>query len=76
MEGYFMAQVMWFGGTFAPINWFDCNGSSLSIEDYTALYSLIGTTYGGMDNSHLTCPDFRAEYLLEWVKVPAYLPLF
>ena len=59
MEGYFMAQVMWFGGTFAPINWFDCNGSSLSIEDYTALYSLIGTTYGGDGQFTFNVPDFR-----------------
>lgn len=59
MEGYFMAQVMWFGGTFAPAYWFDCNGSSLQIADYTALYSLIGTTYGGDGLNTFNVPDFR-----------------
>lgn len=59
MEGFFMAQMMWFGGTFAPLNWIDCSGSLLQINDYSALYALIGTTYGGDGQFTFGLPDMR-----------------
>lgn len=59
MEGYFMAQINWFGGTFAPNNWFDCNGALLSIAQYDTLFALIGTTYGGDGVNTFAVPDFR-----------------
>lgn len=59
MEGYFMAQINWFGGTFAPYNWLDCNGSLLPIAEYDALFALIGTTYGGDGQDTFAIPDFR-----------------
>ena len=42
-----LAQVMLFSGQFAPENWADCDGALWSIEQNNALYSLVGTTYGG-----------------------------
>ncbi len=42
-----LAEVMLFSGNFAPRGWADCDGSLLKIEPYQALYSLVGTTYGG-----------------------------
>lgn len=54
-----MAQINWFGGTFAPNNWFDCNGALLSIAQYDALFALIGTTYGGDGLTTFAVPDFR-----------------
>ena len=43
----FTGEIRMFGGTFAPQDWMLCNGASLPISQYEALYSLIGTTYGG-----------------------------
>ena len=43
----FIGQIMLVGFTFAPVNWALCNGQLLQIRQYTALFSLLGTTYGG-----------------------------
>ena len=43
----FIGQLMLFGGNFAPRGWAECNGQLLSISQYTALFSLLGTPYGG-----------------------------
>jgi microcystin-dependent protein len=46
MEGY-LAQIIMFAGDFAPRFWAYCAGQLLSIAQNTALFSLLGTTYGG-----------------------------
>ncbi len=46
MEGT-MATIMMFAGNFAPKNWAFCAGQILAISQNTALFSLLGTTYGG-----------------------------
>ena len=47
MSQPFLAQVTMFGGTFAPRMWAFCNGQLMPIAQNEALYSLLGTTYGG-----------------------------
>ena len=42
----FLAQIIMFAGNFAPRGWAYCNGQLLSINQYSALYSLLGNTYG------------------------------
>lgn len=46
MEGY-ISEIRYFGGNFAPLYWQFCQGQLLSIAENTALFSLIGTIYGG-----------------------------
>jgi len=46
MEGYF-GEIRLFAGNYAPKNWAFCDGQSMSIQENQALYSLIGTSYGG-----------------------------
>ena len=55
----FLAQIMLFGGNFAPRGWAFCNGQSLKIADHSALFSLLGTTYGGDGRSTFALPDLR-----------------
>jgi len=43
----FIAQIMMFGGNFAPRGWAFCEGQLLPINSNQALFSLLGTTYGG-----------------------------
>ncbi len=43
----YIGTIIGFGGTYAPMDWAVCDGSLLKISDYQALFSLIGTTYGG-----------------------------
>lgn len=58
MEGY-LAQVIMFGGNFAPLNWAFCQGQILSISQNTALFALLGTTYGGNGQTTYALPDLR-----------------
>ena len=58
MEGT-MAEVRMFVGNFAPRNWALCDGQLLSIAQYQALFSLLGTTYGGDGRTSFALPDLR-----------------
>ena len=58
MEGY-IAQILLFAGNFAPRTWSYCDGSVLSIASNTALFSLLGTTYGGNGTTTFALPDLR-----------------
>jgi microcystin-dependent protein len=55
----FIGEIRMFGSNFAPAGWMFCNGQTLSIAQYTALFSLIGTTYGGNGTSTFNLPDLR-----------------
>ena len=48
-----------FAGNFAPRNWAFCNGQLLSIAQNTALFSILGTTYGGDGRTTFALPDLR-----------------
>jgi microcystin-dependent protein len=54
-----LGQVNLFAGNFAPDGWMYCDGSLLSIAGNTALFSLLGTTYGGDGQSTFALPDLR-----------------
>ncbi|MES2773934.1 MAG: tail fiber protein [Bacteroidota bacterium] len=58
MEGY-IAEIRMFAGNFAPRNWAFCQGQIMSIAQNTALFSLLGTTYGGNGQTTFALPDFR-----------------
>jgi microcystin-dependent protein len=58
MEGY-IGEIRMFGGNFSPGSWNFCDGSLQSIAVYTALFSIIGTTYGGDGQTTFALPDFR-----------------
>lgn len=58
MEGY-LAQIIMFAGDFAPRFWALCQGQLLPIQQNAALFSLLGTTYGGNGTTNFALPDFR-----------------
>ncbi|MDX1638448.1 MAG: tail fiber protein [Balneolaceae bacterium] len=58
MEEY-MGMIKIFAGDFAPKNWAFCHGQLLSIQEETALFSLIGTRYGGDGRTTFGLPDLR-----------------
>ena len=55
----FLGIVKLFAGNFAPKGWMFCNGQILSIRQYTALFSLLGTQYGGDGINTFALPDLR-----------------
>lgn len=58
MEGY-IGEVREFAGHFAPRYWASCDGQILKIQIYTALFSILGTTYGGDGVTTFALPDLR-----------------
>lgn len=59
MADPFLAQIMMFGGNFAPRGWAYCDGQLLPIAQYSALFSLLGTIYGGDGRTTFALPDLR-----------------
>jgi microcystin-dependent protein len=55
----YLGEVRMFAGNFAPSGWALCAGGTLPINQYAALYSLLGTTYGGDGINTFGLPDFR-----------------
>jgi microcystin-dependent protein len=56
---FFIGQIMMFGGTFAPRDWAFCDGQLLPIAQHQALFSILGTTYGGDGRTTFALPDLR-----------------
>lgn len=55
----FLGQINTFGFNFAPRGWTECNGQLLPIAQYQALYSLLGTIYGGDGRTTFALPELR-----------------
>ncbi len=55
----FIGEVKLFGGNFAPRGWAFCEGQLLPISENTALFSILGTTYGGDGRTTFALPDLR-----------------
>jgi microcystin-dependent protein len=59
MSNPFVAEIRMFAGNFAPKGWALCNGQLLPISQNTALFSLLGTTYGGDGKSTFGLPNLQ-----------------
>jgi microcystin-dependent protein len=59
MSDPFVAEIRMFAGNFAPTGWALCNGQLLPISQNTALFSLLGTTYGGDGKSTFALPNLQ-----------------
>jgi len=59
MADQFVAEIRIFAGNFAPTGWALCNGQLLPISQNTALFSLLGTTYGGDGKSTFGLPNLQ-----------------
>lgn len=59
MSEPFIGEIVMFAGNFAPRGWAFCQGQLLSIAQNTALFSILGTTYGGNGQTTFALPDLR-----------------
>jgi microcystin-dependent protein len=55
----FIGDIEVFAFNFAPVGWLACDGSLQPISQYTSLFNLIGTTYGGDGQTTFALPDLR-----------------
>ena len=54
-----LGEIKLFAGNFAPLGWMKCEGQILNIAQNTALFSILGTTYGGNGTTNFALPDLR-----------------
>jgi microcystin-dependent protein len=66
MADQFVAEIRIFPFNFAPTGWAFCNGQLLPISQNTALFSLLGTFYGGDGKSTFALPDLQDAAALFW----------
>ena len=59
MSDPYIGEIRMFAGNYAPLGWALCDGTLMSISENHALFTLIGTTYGGDGQSTFALPDMR-----------------
>jgi microcystin-dependent protein len=60
----FIGEIVMFGGNFAPRGWALCDGQLLAINQNQALFSILGTTYGGDGRTTFGLPDLRGRFAM------------
>ena len=70
MADPFVAEIRMFPFNFAPKGWAFCNGQLLPLSQNTALFSLLGTTYGGDGKSTFALPDMAGNTPMMWGQGP------
>ena len=73
MEGV-LAFTTLFAGNFPPRGWAFCQGQIMSIAQNTALFSLLGTTYGGNGQTTFALPDLRGRAVVSAGQGPGLSP--
>jgi len=66
----FLGEIKMFSGNFAPKGWAFCDGQILSIQQNTALFSLLGTTYGGNGTTNFQLPNLQGRVPVHWGVLP------
>lgn len=74
MSDPFLGEIKMFGGNFAPRGYAFCDGQLLPISQYSALFSLLGTTYGGDGRTTFGLPDLRGRVPLHEGSGPGLTP--
>jgi microcystin-dependent protein len=63
MSDYFIGEIRAFSGAWTPSNWLPCDGRSLLIQKYNALFALLGVRYGGDGKTNFNIPDLRGRFV-------------
>ncbi|THU40786.1 phage tail protein [Niastella caeni] len=70
----FLGEIKMWGGNFAPVGFAFCNGQLMSIAQNTALFSLLGTTYGGDGRTTFALPNLQGRLPMHWGNGPGLSP--
>ncbi|HZL28162.1 MAG TPA: tail fiber protein [Acidobacteriaceae bacterium] len=66
MSDQYLGEIRMTGFNFAPVGWALCQGQTLSIAQYSALFALLGTTYGGNGSTNFNLPDLQGRVPISW----------
>lgn len=75
MDNMFLGQIMAFAFNFSPKGWATCSGQVMSIAQNTALFSLLGTTFGGNGTQTFGLPDLRGRAMVGQGAGPGLTPV-
>ncbi|BDS12550.1 phage tail protein [Aureispira anguillae] len=70
----FLGEIVMFGGNFAPRGWAFCDGQLLPISSNSALFSILGTIYGGDGRTTFALPDLRGRVAMHPGNGPGLTP--
>jgi microcystin-dependent protein len=74
MTDPFVAEIRMLACNFPPAGWAFCDGQLLSISQNTALFSLLGTTFGGDGKSTFALPNLQGAAPMQWGQGPGLTP--
>jgi len=74
MDNQYLGQLLLFAGNYAPYGWLQCNGQLLQVSRYSALFSLLGNTYGGDGRTTFALPDLRGRIPSHYGNGPGLTP--
>jgi microcystin-dependent protein len=75
MSDQFVGEIRLFPYNFAPARWAACEGQLLPISQNTALFSLLGTNYGGNGTTNFALPDLRGRVPIHWGNGAGLIPV-
>ncbi len=75
MSEQFLGEIRMFAGNFAPRGWAFCQGQILSIAQNTALFSILGTTYGGNGTTTFALPNLGSRSPVGTGQSPGFSPI-
>ena len=77
MSAPYVGEIRAFGFNFAPYGWAQCDGQLLAISQYTTLFAIIGTTYGGNGTTNFALPNLQGYTPMhqgQGLGLPVYVP--
>ncbi len=74
MADPYIGEIRMFAGNYAPMGWALCDGQILQIAQYTALFAILGTTYGGNGQTTFGLPDLRGRIPMHMGTGPSLTP--
>lgn len=74
MADQYLGEIRVFAGDFAPQGWALCNGQLMSISQNTALYSILGTSFGGDGTTNFALPNLSGSVPMHWGQGPGLTP--
>lgn len=74
MSTPYIGEIRTFGFNFAPYNWAFCDGQIIAISQNTALFSILGTTFGGNGTTTFGLPNMQGNAPMHWGNGPGLTP--
>lgn len=74
MADPYIGEIRMFAGNYAPMGWALCDGQMMQISQYSALFAILGTTYGGNGTTTFALPDLRGRIPMHMGTGPGLTP--